>query len=433
MLAIALTSGAAGAVVALVMLWGGEHTPQVRWTLSVILLIGWLGGAIYLRHRVVVALQTASNLLSALRDGDYSVRARAERSDDAMGELMQEVNLFAAALRDQRLGEMEATTLLGRVMSEIDAVVLAFDVRDRLRSVNPAGERLLGGTAPSLLGRSAQELGLSDLLTGEQSQPRDVALPGGRGRWGLRRATFRQDGLPHKLILLLDLSRALREEELLAWQRLVRVLGHELNNSLAPITSISDSMQRLLARDPRPDDWEADMRSGLNVIANRAGALSRFLAAYSRLARLPRPVLESVDVAELIDGVVRMETRHAVAIVAGPDVAIRVDRGQIEQVLINLIHNAVDAVAGADGGVSVSWQTIDGEVEIAVQDDGQGIANPANVFIPFFTTKQEGSGIGLVLSRQIMEAHGGALTIENRTDRPGCVARVRVPRPRLES
>lgn len=399
---------------------------KVQWTLSIVILVIWVGSAYVLRSRVAVALQTVANLLSALREGDYSIRARVERSGDSMSEVMREVNAFAATLREQRLSEIEATALLRRVMSEIDAAVFAFDGRDRLRLVNPAAEELLGLRSEQILGKEASELGLVALLTGDESAPRDLVFPGGEGRWGIRRAQFRQHGLPHRLVLLLDLSRPLREEELQAWQRLVRVLGHELNNSLAPITSIADSLERLLDREPKPEDWRDDMRRGLEVISSRAGALSRFLEAYSRLARLPRPSLVPVDVGELIDGVSRMEMRRAVEIRSGPSITIRIDRGQIEQVLINLIHNAVDAVLETGGEVAITWRELGRGVEIAIEDEGPGIANPANLFVPFFTTKPEGSGIGLILSRQIVEAHGGTLTVENRSDRVGCVAKVRV-------
>ncbi len=425
-LLLALLSGLPGSLVALAFLWGGEVTPKIRWTLTVVVSVVWLGGAFLLRSRLVIALQTIANLLAALREGDYSIRARVERRDDAMGEVMSEVNAFAATLREERLVELEATVLLRRVMSEINAAVFAFDSRDRLSLVNPAAERLLGLPADRLLGQYAADLGLVGLLSGDESAPREIAFAGGQGRWGIRRASFRQHGLPHRLVLLLDLSRPLRQEELQAWQRLVRVLGHELNNSLAPITSISDSLKRLLDRNPKPHDWEEDMRRGLEVIGARAGALSRFLVGYSRLARLPRPSTAPVDIGDLIGGVVRMEARHSVEVAPGPSMTIDIDRGQIEQVLINLIHNGVDAVLESRGQVCVTWRRVDNGVEIDVVDEGPGIANPANLFVPFFTTKQEGSGIGLVLSRQIVEAHGGTLVVDNRTDRTGCVARLRL-------
>src|SRR5205823_8917291 len=137
----------------------------------------------------------------------------------------------------------------------------------------------------------------------------DAVFPGGSGRWEVRRSMFRQGGLPHQLLVLSDVSRALREEELKAWQRIVRVIGHELNNSLAPIKSISGSLNSLLRRETRPADWEEDMQRGLAVIGSRSESLSRFMAAYAQLARLPQPKFQSVDIAALLRRVLGLETR----------------------------------------------------------------------------------------------------------------------------
>jgi two-component system nitrogen regulation sensor histidine kinase NtrY len=286
-LLMAVTAGLPGSLVALIFLWTGEHSPKVEWTLTVLIVGLWCGFALAVRRRVVFPLQTVSNLLAALREGDYSIRGRHPGGDDALGEVMTEVNALGETLREQRLGALEATTLLRTVMAEIDVAIFAFDHLRRLRLVNRAGERLLAQTSERLLGRSAEELGLQDCLDGDSARTLQAAFPGGIGRWGMRRGAFREHGLPHQLLVLTDLSKALREEERLAWQRLLRVLGHELNNSLAPIRSIAGSLKTLLSRTPRPADWQEDMLHGLDVIAGRSEALSRFMEAYSRLARLP--------------------------------------------------------------------------------------------------------------------------------------------------
>ena len=233
----------------------------------------------------------------------------------------------------------------------------------------------------------------------------------------MRRSTFRERGLPHELLVLTDLSRTLREEERRAWQRLVRVLGHEMNNSLAPIKSLAGSLETLLRRDPMPQDWKQDTRSGLKSIASRADSLSRFMQAYARLAKLPTPQMEDVDLVDLVQRVVSLEPRLAVKIRSGPKMKIRADAAQIEQLLINLVHNAVDAALETHGGVTIGWREIGECVEIVIADEGPGIMNTANLFVPFFTTKPEGSGIGLALSRQIAEAHGGSLGLTNRRDK----------------
>jgi nitrogen fixation/metabolism regulation signal transduction histidine kinase len=315
-------------------------------------------------------------------------------------------------------------------MSEIDVAIFAFDLHQELRLVNRAGERLLAQPAMRLLGRTSSELGLAACLDGHSERgpyTMQMVFPGGVGRWEVRHGTFREGGMQHQLLVLTDLSRALREEERSAWQRLLRVLGHELNNSLAPIKSVAGSLADLMKREPRPPDWREDMHRGLEVISSRADSLARFIESYSKLARLPQPRFEPLHIGELIERVATLETRLAVRVLAGTDVVIQADSAQLEQLLINLIRNAVDASLETHGHVEVAWVRQNGQVTVCVKDEGPGLANTANLFVPFFTTKASGSGIGLVLSRQIAEAHGGTLTLENRRDGSGCEARLRLP------
>ncbi|MDQ6828560.1 MAG: PAS domain-containing sensor histidine kinase, partial [Gemmatimonadota bacterium] len=245
---IAFLVGLPGTIVALSLLWTGDHSARVRWTLSVFIAVGWIGMSYALRERVIRPLQTISNMLAALREGDFSIRARNARMDDALGLALLEVNELSETLRQQRLGALEATALLRTVMSEIDVAVFAFDERHILRLVNRGGERLLTRPSERLIGQSSAAIGLAAFLHGEAPRTINQTFPGGSGRWEIRRGTFRQDGRPHMLLVIADLSRALREEERVAWQRLVRVLGHEINNSLAPIKSIAGSLQGLIAR-----------------------------------------------------------------------------------------------------------------------------------------------------------------------------------------
>src|SRR2546430_1841241 len=415
-------------LVALALLWFGGHSSKVQWTLTMLILGCVLVFISSAREHIVRPLQTLSNLLAALREGDYSIRARGAGEGSAMSEALLEVNALGETLRQQRLGAFEATALLRTIMSEIDVAIFTFDPERRLRLVNRAGETLLGRTIDKLLGKSAKELGLDRCFDADEDEPLALNFPGWSGRWGIRRSTFRERGLPHELLVLTDLSRTLREEERRAWQRLVRVLGHEMNNSLAPIKSIAASLETLLQRQPRPADWQDDARSGLKSIAARADALSRFMEAYARLARLPPPQKEDVDLGDLARRVVKLEPRLRVNLLPGPEARISADAAQIEQALINLVHNAVDASLETGGGVSMGWRPNEDCVEVFIDDEGPGIMNPTNLFVPFFTTKPEGSGIGLALCRQIAEAHGGSLSVSNRTDRSGVEALLRLPR-----
>jgi two-component system, NtrC family, nitrogen regulation sensor histidine kinase NtrY len=424
---LTLLAGLPGVITSMVLLWREGYSGKVQWTLGLVIIGGWVITALVLRERVVRPLQTLSNMLAALREGDYSIRARGADREDALGLAFLESNLLGETLRTQRLGAMEATALLKTVMGEIDVAVFAFDDRDRLRLVNRAGARLLGQVEERLLGRKAEQLGLADSLQGPSPRTMDVTFAGGAGRWEVRRGPFRQDGRPHTLLVLADVSKTLREEELQAWQRLVRVLSHEINNSLAPIKSITGSLASLLDRNPRPADADDDLRRGLSVIGGRSEALVRFMSAYARLARLPAPNKNRLDVGTWVRRVAALETRMPVEVVGGPPTTLDADGDQLDQLLINLVRNAVDASLETHGAVRLSWQRQNGTLELMVEDEGPGIANSANLFVPFFTTKPQGSGIGLVLCRQIAEAHGGALALENRHDGKGVIATLRMP------
>ncbi len=411
----------------MILVWGGDHTPKVQWTLSLLILGCWLGLSFSVRERVVTPLQTLSNLLAALREGDYSIRARGASIEEPLGQVMFEANVLGQTLYGQRLGALEATNLLRTVMAEIDVAVFAFNEVEELKLVNRAGERLLARPAERLLGRMASELGLAECLSGPSERTFQKSFPGKSGRWGMRRGSFREEGRPHSIVVLSDLSQALREEERQAWQRLIRVIGHELNNSLAPIKSMAGTLAHLLERGTERADWKDDMKRGLDVIGERSEALSRFMSAYARLARLPPPTFQTVDLDALVRRVVALHTNYPVAILAGPPISVRADADQIEQLLINLLRNAADACQEKGGSIQVRWGVAEGRLRLLVEDEGPGLPQTGNLFVPFFTTKPGGSGIGLVLGRQIAEAHGGALELENREDGPGCRASLTLP------
>jgi PAS domain S-box-containing protein len=427
-LVFALLAGLPGAALSLILLLTQGFSPKVQWTFGLLVVGLWLAFAFTLRERVVRPLQTLSNLLAALLEGDYSIRSRGATSQDALGLAMLEVNALGQTLREQRLGALEATALLRKVMDEIDVAVFAFDSEGKLRVVNRAGERLAGQAAERMRGRTAQALGLAEFITGQPQRTYDGGFPGGaKGRWEIRRSTFRQGGLPHQLLVISDVSRTLREEELAAWQRLIRVLSHEINNSLAPIKSIAGSLQSLLSRPARPGDADEDLIRGLEVIAGRSDALSRFMQSYARLARLPAPRYAPLDIETWVRRVVTLETRLPIRVEPGPTAVINADGDQLDQLLINLVRNAVDAALETGGRVRVGWNRANGHVDVWVRDEGAGIADSANLFVPFYTTKPNGSGIGLALSRQITEAHRGSLTLENVDQPRGCLARLRLP------
>jgi nitrogen fixation/metabolism regulation signal transduction histidine kinase len=503
-------------------------------TLGILVLILLLVFAAFIEE-AIRPIQTLANVVAALREEDYSFRARGANRDDSVGQLSLEINALADTLQAQRVGALEAVALLRRVIAEMDAPVLAFDQETRLRLLNPAAERAFSIEPAKHLGKTATELNLTGLLdepseTVVQLDTQGPATPGLRrlepsqpARWMIRRGAFRQRGVPHTLVVLSDVSAALREEERLAWRRLIRVIGHEISNSLTPIKSIAGSLRsRILPATPRPPitlpgtvdalpgsrdslnqpslplppqaaSLQRDLQRGLSVIENRAESLNRFVQAYRQLAQLPAPVLKRVPLQALLERVVSLEIRLDVRLIAAPDVELLADEDQIEQLLINLVRNAVESALScvdeapdqptslspadtslsdlrreaakvSDGNATLAEAkrssvpvgvrtaevrpsdlafsratepcepgvtiraTDDGDlVSIAIEDNGPGLANPENLFVPLYTTKKSGSGVGLALARQIVEAHGGVIDLRNKPNHQGCIAEVRIP------
>lgn len=373
-------------------------------------------------RRVSYPLYTLSGLLEALREGDYSLRGV---QGGVLGDVIYDINALAERLQQERLTFEESSHLLGKTLAALDSAVFAFDGTGKLRLVNPAGQRLLGRTRDDVFGRSADALGLGEWLAPPTLRIVNHSFAGGAGRYEVRHAPLRSGGRGGQLLVINDVGRVLREEERQAWQRLLRVLGHELNNSLAPIRSMAGTLASLLARDPMPEDWRGDFRDGVEIIAHRAESLGRFLASYSRLARLPAPQQQPVELGELVRKAARLEQRLVLQVEQGDVLWVQADPDQLEQALINLMRNAVEAAPA--GKVSVRWRREGGQAVIEVEDDGPGLPTSDNLFVPFFTTKPGGSGIGLALTRQIAEAHDGGVVLAPRADGSGALARLWLP------
>jgi two-component system, NtrC family, nitrogen regulation sensor histidine kinase NtrY len=422
-LALGVLAGLPASMLVLYRIWADPYSFEVRWTVTAIILFVWLGAAAAARQVVTKVLFVAANLLGALREGDYSIRGVSARPGSAADLVMTEINALGQTLQRQRTEAGESTALLSSVMQAIDVAMFAFDTDERLVLVNPAAERLLGRKSPKLLGRRAAELRLDPYLSGPVPRLVDRGFAG-KGSLEVRRSTFYREGRPHQLIAFSDVSRALREQEQIAWQRIVRVLSHEINNSLTPIKSIAHTLKRMVSRVPDLPRG-AEVIEGLTLIETRSGSLGRFLRAYAQLAKLPKPQPKRMPVLPLARRVVELEDRLPVQI-RGDEIDIDADPDQLEQLLINIVRNAVDAALETGGGVWIDWRNAD-EFEMTVEDEGPGLPDTANLFVPFFTTKPAGSGIGLVLCRQIAEAHGGTLTLETRRDGPGCRATLKLP------
>jgi two-component system nitrogen regulation sensor histidine kinase NtrY len=428
---LSLLGGLAGVLMALALLWTTSFEHSTQLILTFLILAFWVGFALSVRNKVAFPLRTVLNILGALREGDFSMRLRGARRDDAMGELAWEVNRLVQFLQGQRFDVLESTALLRKILAEIDVALFGFDSHGFLQWVNDSGRELLKTDGTREIDFPAEKLGLDVCLKGPTPRIVDLSLPGAVGRWELRRATYREKGLSHQLVFLSDMTRTLHEEERQAWRRLIQILRHEINNSLTPIQSVAQSLQTCLKQESRTEGWEDDVREGLEIIAERSEVLGGFIASYSRLTRLPEPTFAQMKVETWIRHVVGLETRLPVEVVRGPELMIQADHSQLDQLLINIVSNAVEACLEAkrqgDRHVGVTWRVIGSFLEVWVDDDGPGLDAGTDPFVPFFTTKSQGSGIGLALSRQIAEAHGGYLELLNHPVGSGCRALLKLP------
>ncbi len=426
-----LLSGVFSFIIAGILLWCSGIAPVNKICITTVMLLFWAVPAYCIQSRINYSLRTMSNLLGSLREGDYSFRLKGASHNDSMGELVWEVNALTEMLQENRLTAEESSSLLRKVLAEIDIVLLGFDEKGYISLINESGEKLFDLKQSNYAKYNAQQLGLSQCLTGPARQVLDLTLPSGSGRWEIRRATYREKGLPHQLLVLTNLTRVLHDQERTAWKQLVQILRHEINNSLTPIQSVAQSLQSCLNDGIEDKDNLADLKDGLDIISTRAGILARFIDSYSKMTHLPVPKYESINISEWINHAASLEQRVKVKVISGPESEVAADRSQLDQLLINIIANAVEASKdspSADGDiVQVSWQVSDTELTVWVDDSGQGINTEKDPFIPFYTTKTEGSGIGLSLGRQIAEAHDGSLELIPSPLMSGCRAELKLP------
>lgn len=424
-LAVAALAGAAPALTLLALGALIPLPPQVFWSTAAFCLIAALAAAIHITRRLAHAFERLAGLTHSVREGEYGLRARREAG--SYGRALEAVNLLSADLAGLHRAGIESDALLGKLLSTLDLAIMVFNSEVRLVGANTAAIQLFGSTDVDLIGRRADALGVADWLEAETPHRESRHFPGGEGPWEARMARFRRSGRAHRLLVITDLSQALREEERRTWRGLIRVLAHEASNSLGPIQSAADTLRRRLDKAGRKLNQPNGLAPGLDLIERRARYLSEFIHRYADLARLPKPQPQPLDVGDLLHHVATLETRLTIR-TDGPDhLRIEADPAQLEQALINLIKNAADASQETGGRVELNWRLKDTRIEIEITDEGNGLPASENLFVPFFTTKPGGTGIGLVLARQIIEGHGGTLILANRDGARGAIARLRLP------
>jgi len=369
------------------------------------------------------------NLLDAMIQGDYSLRARTSEGDTALNELVDSVNSLAQRLTKQRTESVESQFLLQTVIKHIDVATIALNDNNEFAFINPAAESLLGLTVNTKEITSSDQLEQLKHLERGNSKVMNLTFNKQQGKFNVHMEEFREAGKQHKLLFLTDVSRLLRVEERNAWQSLVRVISHEINNSLAPIASISETLKRMMSKQQNIEMHKENLVDGLSIIAQRANNLTNFVNSYKQIAQLPEPKKSKTNIRELINKVIALYQNNNIHIISSDDVSLLIDPVQIEQVLINLIKNAIESVnvTKNDGNIEISWKLEQRKFQLFISDQGAGISNESNLFVPFYTTKKQGSGIGLVLCRQILEVHNGQLSLKNKTNETGCLATIDLP------
>ena len=412
-------------VCTLIFLWLIPYSNYAKVLLATLLSLSVFGFAWAIKQQLGFQFQTLSNLVEAIRSGDFTLRGKIRNTNDPLAELIAQINLLSTSLSDQRIASEEAYRLLDKAIAHINVAIFAFNAEDKIKLANPAAGRLFACDYQQLFGQTAEQLGLSNFFSNDQPQLIEHHFPGGTGRWQIRLDSYRDSGMQRKLLFITDLKTVLREEELKAWKNLIKVISHEVNNSLYPISSISQTLTKLVNQHPLDHDWQTDITDGLTVIGERANNLTDFIKRYAKIARLPEPNKQVFSISNLIAHTSILKTNSndiVIDVNSDKNMQIFADQAMIEQVLINLLKNAIEAGAP----VTLSWAEDKQSQWLKITDNGPGISNPANLFVPFYSTKANGSGIGLVLCQQILDKHQGSLNIDNQSE-GGCRVLVTLP------
>jgi len=366
-----------------------------------------------------------ANLVEALNVGDFSLRGKAEVGQSGHSDLIRQINKLADSLTTARYDFKESQLLLAKVIKQIKVAIIACNEQGKITMVNPETELLLGLNESKLSHKTLADVNLAQVTQLKSNSIEKLTLGSRTARWHIFKDGFRDQGQQHTLYIFSDLDLLLSQQEQEAWKNLVRVLSHEINNSLAPIISLASTLDKLTARSDIELDDKEDIQSGLKIIQDRATSLKHFLAGYRVLTHLPQPKRKLVNVVPVIEQVVSL-LKYPVTVTLPPQLTLSIDVAQFEQCLINLLKNAYEA-SGKESEIDLRLINKAGSVALYILDKGPGIQNLDNVFVPLFTTKAQGTGIGLSLCKQIIEGHQGQLHLSNRAE-GGCQVEIVLPR-----
>ncbi len=393
-------------------------------------LAGGLGiglGALLLAWRISSWLSPMLSLFRALqgtaysyRDGDYSFGLRWPKNDE-LADLVEGHNAIGHALREKHLSLVQRELLLDTMVQNTPVAMLLIDSGAHVVFANVAARKLLGG-GRRVEGHSLSMLclalqgPLAEALSNEQSGVFSTGTGEEEEVYHLTHSEFRLNGQVHRLLLLRQITTELRRQEVQTWKKVIRVISHELNNSLAPMASLAHSGAELARR------GQIERLPGVfATIEERARHLDGFLRDYARFAKLPSPRIEGIDLSVFVE---RLRSQISFSLVGKlPDALLPADAAQLEQALMNLLKNAQEASPEA-AEVEMHIRHADHLWRIDVLDHGTGMSEAvmANALVPFYSTKRSGTGLGLALTREIIEAHGGRIVLANREGGGLCVS-----------
>lgn len=412
-------AGALLSILVTVLLWLSLYLAQASTLLILtVMLLVLLPFALYLSQlyrRLTDPFYRLTSQVEAIRLEDYSLRMRSQFKKGIARDLCEEINSLSADLQRRKSRYDQHVFLIYQLIEQLDTPILVFDPKGRLSHANGAFSRWLKQPWRNIKGAPSTALGLTQTQAGWQ-----LADPQQRSRWQLRNSHFHQSGGLFQLLILTNIEKELNQAEQNAWRRLIRVLSHEIRNSLTPIKSLAQSLAQL----PSQEDKSIQ---ALNVIKERSQSLQDFVERYATLSRQVVLNRENVTVDKLVAKIkglnpsLNLQTSISLQYVWA-------DPALLEQVMINLVKNAEEA-GKAGQPVRLTFALYDGQQRIRVIDQGRGIQNPENLFVPFYTTKKDGQGIGLAFCRNVIDQHGGRLTLTNNQNGPGACAEISLPAP----